>query len=173
MAAKGKLRRLIQSADLEGVIQHCWSEGSNTHEALEEYRQLNGVSVEDTDRARNRLSRRKQYKEGHAQDYVRRRYRTYDYTKKPARVNANGTRKWDKNEYLQFLKLQEKGSSEVEIAQSLATNLIMVKYLRTKRKLAMQILSKKKLPVEKKKIVQLMEHGETTLKSILAGKKRE
>lgn len=171
MTLKGKLKRHFEKGDLESVIEHCWDNNLNTHEVLKNYRNKHGLTVEDTDRVRNRLSRRKQYKTGRAQEYVKKRYGRYDFSGTPGKRNANGTRKWEKTDYMEFLKIQEKGESEVEIARALRTNLVIVKYLRTKRKLAMQIIGNKKLKPTKAQVANLMLYGENTLKKVINGEK--
>jgi hypothetical protein len=171
MTIKGKLKKHFDRGDLESVIEHCWDNNLDTHRVLKTYRDIHGLTVEDTDRVRNRLSRRKQYKTGKAQEYVKKRYDQFDFTAKPAKRNPNGTRKWEKNDYANFLKFQEKGKSEVEIARALKTNLVIVKYLRTKRKLAMQVIEKKKLKSTPARVVSLMHHGENTLRKIINGEK--
>lgn len=170
VSIKGKLNRLFADQDLEGVIEYCRENNLPLRSILKEYRDRYNVSVEETNRVRTRLFRRKDYREGRLQNYVKNRHEEYDFTDPNVARNPNGTRRWKKSEYKRFLDLQEKGASEVEIAQKLKTNLRMVKYLRLKRRLVLEYLSTKRKKKNPEELVELMDRGDRTLRMLIDAK---
>ena len=164
---KGKLKKLFDQGDLEGVIEYCRENDIQVRPVLEAFREKHGVSVEETNRVRTRLFRRRDYREGRLQDYVKKRHQKFDFTAKKVERHANGTRKWTPEEYSTFLSLQKKGVSEVDIAKALKTNLRMVKYLRLKYRLVQRLLEKKGVKPVAAKVTPLMGKGDRTLQTMI------
>lgn len=171
MKINGRLKTLFDHQEIEKVIEYCRNNNYDkqmTHSVLKAYRERYNISVKETDRIRNRVRLRNEYyKTDRAKEYVKNRHRKYNFMTTPEKLNRYGKRLWEVDEYKEFLMLQEKGCSEVIIAEKLSTSLVMVKYLRLKRRLAMKIIEKQGKKITKQGIIKLMGHGELTLKKML------